>query len=237
MSRRLRFVPEGGSLIEVTCRTAGPSSMPPGSEERISTVSSMQPRDGDPISPPLLEGSFRRRPESTGPQLDRPDRNRSRQLESRDGRRASGGGGDPGPTSAPSSPASEEIPRALVPRDQSDRAPGALRRIRLVRRRLPASRREAESGRSQRGLPDRKLSASAPLRRGIGSRQGSLPTDSRVAQCLSSEAVYPGVRITRSFELAASQLWPIHALQPLDAAPESLKTWLQPFNPARLPER
>src|SRR5215218_7970179 len=100
--------------------------MPPGREERPSTAYSMRPRDCDPLSPPLLETSFRRRPENKGTQFDRPDRNRSRQSESRDRHRAFGSSGDPGPTSAPPSPTPEEILRTLIPRDQPSPAPGAL---------------------------------------------------------------------------------------------------------------
>jgi len=123
--------------------------MPPGNEERGSTVPVYDPRDGDPLSPPLLEGSFHRRPES------------------QDRRRALGSGGGPGPTSTPSPRASEEISRAPVSRHQPSRAPVALRRICLVRRHLPAGCRETESRRSQRGLPRRKLPASPPLHRRI----------------------------------------------------------------------
>jgi len=65
------------------------------------------------VLPPLLEGSFRGYPENTGTQFDQPDRNRSRRPESQDRRRASRGGGDPGPTSAPSSPAFEKSPAPL----------------------------------------------------------------------------------------------------------------------------
>ena len=183
---------------------SGPWSTPPGNEERRSTVSSMRPARRWPSPPSLLEASFRGRPENTGTQPDRPDRSGSRRPESQDRRRASGSGGDSGPTSAPSSQATEEITSAVVPRDQPSRAPGALRGIRLVRRRLPAGRRETESRRPQRGLPSRELPASPTLRRGIAlpSVQGGPPTDVRLRGTPSSELVYPGVGF---FEVSGSQ--------------------------------
>jgi hypothetical protein len=69
--------------------------------------------------------------------------------------------------------------------------PRALRRLRLVRHRLPGCRRETESGRSERVLSIRELPARAPLRWRIGPSRAVRPHLHAGAKGASSGDVYP----------------------------------------------
>ena len=101
----------------------------------------------------------------------------------------------------------------------------------------PASRRETESGGSRRGLPDRELPASPPVRRRIASRprqSGHRLTDCAVPLLrgpVSRRRDFPKLRVPNRPISVPS------ALQSLEAVPQPPETRPQPHNLPALAEK
>src|SRR4051812_41984338 len=105
------------------------------------------------------------------------DRRGSRRDPEADGDPSVRSGEDPGPASLDPSRAGEEVAGAAPPRGQQGGAPGLLRGLRPVRRRLSHGRREAQERRSQPGLPAGLLPTGVAVRRRVGQAPRIRPED------------------------------------------------------------
>ena len=114
----------------------------------------------DPLAPALLEASHRRDPEETRGRSGRRDRGRSRHPAPADGKPGPGSLGRSRPTPPGSPEALQEVSCAPIPRrEQGGPPPGSLRRLRVVRGRLPRRLREAPNREPDGPVPARELPA------------------------------------------------------------------------------
>ena len=164
----------------------------PGREVRPSQV--RERRDAAPLSAPLLEAPSLGGLERARAQPDSRDRGGDRGSEKEVRGRAAGRLSDPGAPPSRASEKAEEIAGAAVSCLERGGTPGALGGLSPVRRRLPAGRGQAPSGRSQRRLSVWKLPAGVTLRRRM-TLYGSFETTEGGLSVLSWREVRRGVSI------------------------------------------